>query len=133
MGPTYGFFLHGCIDGSVIKFFLMSITNNINSFSRKILWLHLTPTNHNPHVVAKFYAEYVKEIGGNNYDSTWIIYNYSLIFIGCPQMVRSDRGTENCILATCQMALRHYHGDTFSGEKSFRYGKSTRNTVNNNF
>lgn len=43
--------------------------------------------------------------------------------------MRSDRGTENCMVAASQMALRHYHTDTFSREKSFRYGKSTTNTV----
>ena len=51
------------------------------------------------------------------------------VIIGCPSIIRSDHGTENTILASTHMALRHYHNDEFSGEKSFRYGASTTNTV----
>lgn len=42
-------------------------------------------------------------------------------------MIRSDCGTENCSLATSHM-MRH-NNDEFSGEKSYRYGSSTTNTV----
>ena len=52
-----------------------------------------------------------------------------LLFTGCPSIVRSDHGTENTTLAACHMALRHEHDDEFSGEKSFRFGPSTTNTV----
>ena len=52
-----------------------------------------------------------------------------LDFAGCPQILRSDRGTENCFLAACHMALRHGHSDMFAGEQAYRYGKSTSNTV----
>ena len=48
---------------------------------------------------------------------------------GVPTIVRSDRGTENLSLATCHMLLRHSHSDEFNGEKRFRYGSSTTNTV----
>lgn len=51
------------------------------------------------------------------------------ICVGVPTLVRSDCGTENSSLATCQMLLRHDHNDQFKGEKSFRYGSSTTNTV----
>ena len=44
-------------------------------------------------------------------------------------IVRSDCGTENASLAACHMLLRHYHSDSFSKEKSYRYGSSTTNTV----
>lgn len=49
--------------------------------------------------------------------------------LGCPSIIRSDYGTENSILATCHMALRHNHDDELSGERSFRFGSSTTNTV----
>ena len=52
-------------------------------------------------------------------------------YTGCPNIIRSDCGTENTSLAAAQMALRHGHDDAFSGEKSFRFGSSTTNTVRN--
>ena len=53
--------------------------------------------------------------------------------IGCPAILRCDKGTENSILAACHMTMRHTHTDSVSGEKSFRYGPSTSNTVNVSF
>ena len=50
--------------------------------------------------------------------------------LGCPTILRSDYGTENTVLASYQMALRDHHDDCFSGEKSYRFGRSTTNTVN---
>ena len=49
--------------------------------------------------------------------------------LGCPAILRCDKGTENSILAACHMTMRHTHTDDVSGEKSFRYGPSTSNTV----
>lgn len=51
------------------------------------------------------------------------------MFIGCPTVLRSDYGTENCHIASTQMALRHSHLDQWAGMQSFKYGKSTTNTV----
>ena len=48
--------------------------------------------------------------------------------VGCPSIVRSDHGTENTLLAATHMSLRHGHVD-FKGEKSYRFGSSTTNTV----
>ena len=50
-------------------------------------------------------------------------------FLGCPSIVRADCGTENTTLAATHMSLRHKHQDEFSGNKSFRFGSSTTNTV----
>ena len=43
--------------------------------------------------------------------------------------MRSDHGTENTIIALCQMALRHHHTDHHAGSNSFVFGSSVRNTV----
>ena len=59
-------------------------------------------------------------------------YNYMHFYNMCegvPTLVRSDYGTENCYVAIVQMALRHYHNDKWKGFHSFKYGKSTTNTV----
>ena len=51
---------------------------------------------------------------------------------GCPNIVRSDHGTENTLLAATHMSLRHGHVDDFKGKKSYRFGSSTTNTVSLN-
>lgn len=48
---------------------------------------------------------------------------------GTPRVLRTDRGTENSIIAFVQPSLRSEHLDELAGEKSFRYGKSTSNQV----
>ena len=35
-------------------------------FSRKLVWLELTPTNHDPTVVSRFYLESVEAVAGKN-------------------------------------------------------------------
>ena len=49
--------------------------------------------------------------------------------VGCPRVVRSDRGTEIFLLAAAQVAFRSDGNDDLAGAKSYRYGKSTTNIV----
>lgn len=49
--------------------------------------------------------------------------------LGCPKLVRTDRGTENTKIAFMQPFLRRHGTDTLSGENSFRYGRSVHNQV----
>ena len=51
------------------------------------------------------------------------------VLLGCPTIVRADRGTENCNVAFLQPFLRTNSHDSFRDEKSFMYGKSTSNQV----
>ena len=46
------------------------------------------------------------------------------MFIGCPTLLRSDYGTENTSIATCQMMFRHPHRDRYAGPNSFVFGSS---------
>lgn len=46
---------------------------------------------------------------------------------GVPRCIRSDEGTENCIIADIQRAFRWYHDDDMAGEKSFLTGSSPSN------
>lgn len=89
----FGFCVHGAIDG----------------FSRRILWLEVSSTNSDPRVVAQYYLDCVKHLGGT------------------ARIIRGDRGTENVNLAGIQRFFRRSSDDDFSGEKSFMYGKSTSN------
>ena len=74
----------------------------IDGFSRKVLWLKVCRTNNNPIVPASYYLRTVEELGM------------------CPELVQTDCGTENGILAGIQC--------TFLGnEKAHRYGASPSN------
>ena len=48
---------------------------------------------------------------------------------GAPTIVRADRGTENSVIAFIQPAFRSQQNDSFVGERSFCYLKSTSNQV----
>ena len=77
----FGFSVHGCIDG----------------FSRRLLWLEVGPTNKNPEVIAKYYLDAVKQLGG------------------VPRKMRSDDGTENSTLEALHTFLRSSHNDENAG------------------
>ncbi|XP_065892437.1 uncharacterized protein [Dysidea avara] len=89
----FGFAIHGCIDG----------------YSRRILWLHVSPSNNDPYIIAGYYLNCVEKLAG------------------CPTILRTDRGTENTNIAFLQPFLRDQHDDPFAKEKSFMYGQSTSN------
>ena len=89
----FGFPIHGCIDG----------------YSRKILWLELSRTNNNPAVIAAFYIDCLRELGG------------------CPVILSTDPGSENCTMAAMQVRLRSECTDAYASEKSHRFVESRRN------
>ena len=105
----------------------------------------MAATNNNPRVILLYYLMQVLKCHGK-----WFIHGrllflcwcwcgvvvasviiMSMLFVpvGVPSIIRSDCGTENSSLSACQMFLRHEHDDEFKGQKSFRYGSSTTNTV----
>ena len=49
--------------------------------------------------------------------------------IGCPRMVRGDRGVENSTVAFMQPFLRRNGTDGLSDQNSFQYGRSASNQV----
>lgn len=49
--------------------------------------------------------------------------------LGTARIVRADRGTENVKVEILQKFFRADGQDSFAGEKSFMYGKSTTNQV----
>ena len=89
----YGFCIHGAIDG----------------FSRRIVWLEVASSNNDPRIIAQYFLDYVRQLGGT------------------ARIVRGDRGTENGNLAAIQHFFRRSMNDDFSGDKSFMFGKSTSN------
>lgn len=89
----YGFCIYGGIDG----------------FYKKVIWLDVFASNHDPEVILYYYLQAVKKFG----------------FL--PTLMRSDHGTEMVLMQDAHMALRATHGDELSGLKSFLKGPSTHN------
>lgn len=89
----FGFFIHGCIDG----------------FSRKLLWLEVAESNHDPKLIANYFVKSVTAISA------------------IPNGIRADRGTENVIVAAIQRWLYwSIFGDN-EAYNSFQYVRSTSN------
>ena len=60
----FGFAIHGCIDGFVDR-----VSHFINfacdyRYSRRILWLHVGPSNNDPYIIAGYYLECVETVQG---------------------------------------------------------------------
>ena len=105
VGPNYMWHIDGY---DKLKPFGFAIRGAIDGYSRKILWLHIGSRNNNPRVIAFYYLDCVSKLSN-------VI----------PMIVRSDRGTENVVLAGIQQYFRHNDTDQFAGRNSFRYGTST--------
>eukprot|EP00474_Spongospora_subterranea_P000744 CRZ01202.1 hypothetical protein [Spongospora subterranea] len=81
----FGFEIHGCIDG----------------WSRKMIWLHVTPNNRIPELVLAYYID-------------------AVLNVDClPALQRSDRGAENTLAAAVQ---QH-----FNGASAHLFGRSVAN------
>ena len=92
----FGFAIHGAIDG----------------FSRRILWLEVGRSNNNPDIIALYYLDTVKQLGGS------------------PLRCRCDVCTENSKLEELQTFFTVVNGPDAAAESSdncFMYGKSTAN------
>ena len=66
-------------------------------------------TNNHPGVVANYFLNCLQNLGCT------------------ASVIRADMGTENVKIAAIQRYLRHDSGDSWSGEKSFLYGRSVSN------
>ena len=77
------------LDGNdKLKPYRFSIHGRIDGFSRKILWLKLSPSNKNPSEMVHYYLNTVLKVGG------------------VPRRMRADRGVENATVAGLQRFLR---------------------------
>ena len=81
----------------------------IDGYSRRILWLEAFVTNNDPRVVARYFCDCIKQVGG------------------VPRIVRPDNVTENCNVAGIQRFFRRDADDAFAGDNSFLYGRSVSN------
>ena len=89
---SFGFVISGCIDG----------------YSRRIIFLQVSHSNHDLALIAGYFMDSVEHLGG------------------CPRMVWTDCGTENVIIT----ALQHvFHDNTANNQQTYghRYVASTSN------
>ena len=106
----------------------MEISTLFHRFSRKILWLRVLSSNKNPRQVADLYIKCCEKYQRkNSYLYFSKPFNNSNVNTVCPTQLRSDRGTENTVLATLQMMQRHDGRDEFAGPRSYHYGRSVFN------
>ena len=95
-----------CINGNdKLKPFGSWIHGAIDGFSRKVLWLNVSPSNKDPAVISKYFLDFVTKINGS------------------AVVVRADKGIENCIIAGMQ---RYFHREV-NQNNCFLFGKSTTN------
>lgn len=73
------------------------------------MFLEVASSNNDPKIIAGYYLECVKEVGG------------------CPRLVETDCGTKNGVLASLESVFREQDQDQFSGLGGLRYGTSTSN------
>ena len=80
---------------------------SIDGFGRKIIWLKVGSTNNNPSVVhGNYFLKMLQKV---------------------PELVRSDRASENLKICGLQRFFRREHDDQNAGSKSVLYGTSTSN------
>lgn len=84
-GPNYLWHMD-CYDK--LKPFGICISGCIDGFSRRIIWLEAGRNSNNPKVIAKYYLDSIKAVGG------------------CPRMLRADMGTENVLVEDIQCILK---------------------------
>ncbi len=98
------------IDGyDKLKPFGFCVHGALDGYSQRVLWLEVGPSNNDPWVVAQYYFNYFQRMGGT------------------PPIVCADCGTENVHVVAIQRFFRASAEDSFAGDKSFMYGKSTSN------
>ena len=98
------------IDGyDKLKPYGFALHGCIDGYSRKVLWLKVLSTNNDPKVIANVFVKHISNV------------------MITPQIIWSDRGCENVVVGALQCYFGRNFEDSFSGEKSFRYGTSTTN------
>ena len=81
----------------------------IDGYSRRVLWLAVGKSNNDPKIISKYFLQCVE-------------HNQGYL-----TMVRTDRGTENTLMAAMQYFLHRSHGDDHASLKAHIYGPSTSN------
>ena len=104
-GPNFVWHMDGY---DKLKAYGIAIHGCVDGFSRSVIWLNAYTTNNNPRVVAGYFLEAVSTR------------------LGCPRIIRADRGTENNVVCDLQRYFRSNAHDP-QALNPFLYGSSTCN------
>lgn len=91
-------------------------------FSRKVVWPEVSITNNDSSVIAGYYLQAVDNFGKARIPA-------GVLYLQCPKILRSDKGTENAKVAYLQPFLRRHGQDQLAGNQSVQYGRSASNQV----
>ena len=91
--------------------FPIAVYGCLDTASRKLLWLKVWMSNHDPQLIGRWYLEYLLE--------TKVM----------PCMLRVDKGTETGTMATMHAFLRRNQDDGIDPVCTVIYGPSTSNQV----
>ena len=93
--------MHSWIYGRVKGFYVRVklLVDDIFTFSQKIFWLEVTPTNHDPHVIARYYLKCVEEVAGK-----WMYKANQIMIVTCNTIIRS----------TTMFKIRLWNGELIS-------------------
>ena len=98
------------VDGyDKLKPYGFTIHGAIDGYSRRILWLRVGRTNNDPKIVGSYFLRCIEHLKN------------------VPRCVRTDRGSENIIIAGIQRYFRRNGTDQMAGQASFMFGTSTSN------
>jgi hypothetical protein len=70
-----------------LKKYGLAVHGCIDGYSRRIIWLRCSASNNNPNVIGSYYLDAVEKL------------------MLCPNKLRSDRGSENSVVAALQSCL----------------------------
>ena len=98
-GPNYSWHADGY---DKLKPYGLAIHGCVDGYSRRVMWLRVGYTNNDPAVIGYYYTQCLSAIGK------------------CPQVLRTDCGTENGAMAAVQVLLHRNNA-------SHRYGTSVAN------
>lgn len=146
---------HDKLCGFQNSMFPLCIYGAQDTFSSRIQFLRIWTSNSNPHIIGRFYFDYLFESRGNLTSLTHGYYldndfraledkilfysklmdisqngDYRMLyFLVLPDRIRVDRGTETGIMATIHSYLRAQCGDMEDSTDCVLYGPSTQNKI----
>jgi hypothetical protein len=89
----------------ILKKYGLAVHGCVDGYSRRIIWLRCSASNNNPYVIGSFYLDAVEKL------------------MLCPNKLRSDRRSENSVVAALQSCFtRNWNSYVFGSSTNQRIG-----------